>query len=464
MRTRGRRRMRLTIQEIAAAVSAKNKTWTQQDIIINSVEFDTRNVKPGSLFVPLKGARDGHDFIDQAFESGAVVTFSDRELDGSRPYLLVEDTLKAMQHLAAYYVKKIGPKVIGITGSNGKTTTKDMTSAVLSTMYQTYKTQGNFNNEIGMPYTMLAMPENTEMLVLEMGMDRKGDIELLSSLARPDVAAITMIGESHIEYLGSRQGIAEAKMEIISGLSPEGLLVVPHSEPLIQPFLPRTGVRIKTFGLDSGSDVLGKVITEEKNKTVFTTTLCSGVSFEIPVLGAYNVSNALIALTIGNHFNVPMSSMTEALAHFDLTKNRTEWLETPDGLSILSDVYNANPTAMTLVLDSFSHLETKGRKIVVLGDMLELGEQSEQMHTSIAPHVKETLIQDVFLYGERMSKLAPILIETFGESRIHAFNKEEQEALMTVLTQTIKRGDTVFLKGSNGMGLQRIVDFLLKNC
>lgn len=456
--------MKLTIQEIATAVSAKNQRLPLQDVTITSVEFDTRKVTMGSLFVPLKGARDGHDFIDQAFKAGAVVTLSDRELDGSHPYLLVEDTLKAMQQLAVYYIKQIAPKVIGITGSNGKTTTKDMTSAVLSTTYKTYKTQGNFNNEIGMPYTMLAMPEDTEMLVLEMGMDRRGDIELLSTLAQPDVAAVTMIGESHIEYLGSRQGIAEAKMEIVSGLKQNGLLVVPNNEPLLQPLLPRDAATVRTFGLNPAADVSGTVMTEEKNKTVFTTTLGSGVSFEIPVLGAYNVSNALIALTIGNYFNVPMSSMTEALAHFDLTKNRTEWLETPAGLSILSDVYNANPTAMTLVLDSFSSLETKGRKIIVLGDMLELGEQSEQMHTSIAPHVKEASIQDVFLYGESMSKLAPILIETFEESRIHAFRKEEQEALMTVLEQTLEKGDTVFLKGSNGMGLQRIVDFLLKNC
>ncbi|MEG2707999.1 MAG: UDP-N-acetylmuramoyl-tripeptide--D-alanyl-D-alanine ligase, partial [Vagococcus sp.] len=376
--------MRLKAKEIEQAVRGKLSSNVSFDTVITHVEFDTRKVSEGTLFVPLKGNRDGHDFISNAFEEGATLTLSDRDLEGDFPYILVEDTQKALQDLAKYYLIQVNPKVAAITGSNGKTTTKDMTAAVLGSFYQTYKTQGNYNNEIGLPYTILNMPKETEALVLEMGMDRKGDIELLSSIGRPNVAAITMIGESHIEYLGSRQGIAEAKMEIVSGLKEKGTLIVPSEEELITPLLANVTQKVLRFGLNDSADVSAKILEEGREKTTFTTPLYPDVIFSIPVLGQYNVGNALIAILIGTELGVPVEKIQKGLANFDLTKNRTEWLETAKGMSLLSDVYNANPTAMTLVLDSFSKIETTGRKLVVLGDMLELGEGSRGMHESVS--------------------------------------------------------------------------------
>ena len=455
--------MKVSIQEIVTAVSGMLVGDISPETNITSVEFDTRKVVEGTLFIPLKGARDGHDFIDNAFENGATITFSERELESNVPYIKVENTLKAFQEMAAFYLKKINPKVAAITGSNGKTTTKDMTAAVMNTTYTTHKTQGNYNNEIGLPYTIMSMNETTEVLVLEMGMDRKGDIELLSQIGEPDVAAVTLIGESHIEHLGSRKGIAEAKMEIVTGLKPNGTVIVPSDEPLLSPILEKVSQKIIRFGFGPSADVSATILKELKNQTTFTTTLYPDRVFSIPVLGKYNVNNALIAILIGKELGVTADNIQKGLAEFDLTKNRTEWLETNKGIAILSDVYNANPTAMNLVLDSFSKIETSGKKKVVLGDMLELGHESKQMHESVASHLDPNLIDEVYLYGEEMTALYEKLMSVFVAEKVYLFKKEEKETLMNTLNENLQSTDTVFLKASNGMGLKEVVDYLLKN-
>lgn len=454
--------MELAIREIMTAVNGHLFGEISLESQVTNVEFDTRKVVEGTLFVPLKGNRDGHDFIDVAFENGARITLSDRKLE-NKPYILVEDTQKSLQDLAKYYLDKVAPKVVGITGSNGKTTTKDMTAAVLSQSFKTYKTQGNYNNEIGLPYTILSMDSDTEVAVLEMGMDRKGDIELLSQIGRPDIGAITIIGESHIEYLGSRKGIAEAKMEIVSGLKENGTLIVPCNEPLLTPILETVTQEKILFGLEDSADIKASILSESKKEMTFTTTLFPKVVFSIPVLGKYNVCNALIAISVGNILGVPVEKIQEGLAKFELTKNRTEWLKTPNGMAILSDVYNANPTAMNLVLDSFSKIETQGRKITVLADMLELGESSKEMHESVAQHLSPEEIDTVYLYGTQMKFLFEVLKNKFSENKIYLFEKENKSQLMQELSKQLVPSDTIFLKGSNGMGLKEIVDYLLNN-
>lgn len=454
--------MDLFVKEIVAAVKGENFTTALSDHKISSVEFDTRKVKENSLFVPLKGTRDGHEFISQALDNGALLVLSEQELSSDIPYIKVDDTLVALQQLSQYYLEKVNPKVVGITGSNGKTTTKDMTAAVLSQKYSTYKTQGNYNNHIGLPYTVLSMPETTEMLVLEMGMDHKGEIEVLSNLATPDIAAITLIGESHIEYLGSRQGIAEAKMEITAGLKKDGILIIPNDEPLLKRLIMDVPQQVETFGIDTEATLSASIVSETKSDTQFITNLFSKDIFSIPVLGGYNVKNALIALLIGRYFDVSPSQMKNGLEAFDLTKNRTEWLKTNDGIDILSDVYNANPTAMKLVLDTFSSLNLDGKRVVVLGDMLELGELSTQMHESIAEHISPTRIDRVYLYGSQMESLFRLLDGKMPKGSLHFYRKDEKKELMAELSKNLQPKDTVFLKASNGMGLSDVVEYLLK--
>ncbi|EOL47663.1 UDP-N-acetylmuramoyl-tripeptide--D-alanyl-D-alanine ligase [Enterococcus caccae] len=454
--------MKLTFWETAKAVQATNNWEQWTDFELTGIEFDSRLITQGNLFVPLKGENDGHSFIKNAIDKGAQAAFwSSKDMAPAQlPILHVTDTLKAMQDLAVYYLKKMQPTVIAITGSNGKTTTKDMTEAVLAKQFKTYKTQGNYNNDIGLPYTILHMPDETEKLILEMGMDHANEIDFLSKLAQPEVAAITMIGEAHIENLGSRTGIAKAKMEITSGLAENGLLIIPASEPLLVPLTQGLPQTIKTFGLEQ-ADCQAEIIEVQKEYTSFKIN-SSKTLFTIPVPGKYNVGNALIAITIGQWFNISEEKIQVGLSEFQLTKNRTEWLQSNTGIEILSDVYNANPTAMNLVLDSFSQMPTQGKRVAVLGDMLELGPDSAEMHASVSEHLNPNEITEVILYGSEMQALHDEIKKKYHENQIHYFEKEEKAALIETLTSILTPKDMVVLKASNGMGLNEVVTKLLE--
>ncbi len=454
----------LTIKEIAAAVGALNDTsmWSDQEII--SVDFDTRKLVRGSLFVPLIGNNDGHHFILKAIESGAGASLWSKslkdlplEVADDFPIIQVKDTLKALQNLAKFYLAKVNPKVVGITGSNGKTTTKDMTDAVLSSQYRVHKTQGNFNNHIGLPITILEMPIDTEVVILEMGMNHAGEIKVLSELAEPDVAIITMIGESHIEFFGSRAGIADAKMEISSGLKENGVLIYPGEEPLLQErvaFL--TDKQLKTFGAATKNDLYPLNIDAQMNQTSFSTNETPDLTISLPVLGTYNVNNALAALMAGMVLGVPIKKSAPKLAKFQLTKNRTEWLSGLNGSRILNDAYNANPTAMKAVLDNFSTFENKGKKIVVLGDMLELGEHSSELHLSVKESLNPNQIKKVILYGEEMNVLYESLKETFANDNLFYFTGDK-EPLIQLAKEQIETGDYVLIKSSLGTDLLSVV-------
>ncbi|MGX7245903.1 UDP-N-acetylmuramoyl-tripeptide--D-alanyl-D-alanine ligase [Enterococcus quebecensis] len=455
--------MNLTFWEVAEATKATNNWKQWEDFDLTGIEFDSRLITQGNLFVPLKGENDGHSFIKNAMERGLGAAFwSALEVPPSQlPILQVTDTLKAMQDLAVYYLQKMKPTVIAITGSNGKTTTKDMTEAVLAQQFKTYKTQGNYNNDIGLPYTILHMPDETEKLILEMGMDHANEIDFLSKLSQPDVAAITMIGEAHIENLGSRAGIAKAKMEIVTGLSDEGLLLIPAEESLLVPLTKGLPQTIKTFGFEQ-ADCQAEIIEAQKEQTTFKIKGSTRI-FTIPVPGKYNVGNALIAISIGQWLKIPEEKIQNGLADFELTKNRTEWLKTSTGIEILSDVYNANPTAMNLVLDSFSQMSTQGKRVAVLGDMLELGPDSASMHGSVSEHLNPDEISEVILYGSEMKTLYQILKEKYSEKQLYYFNKEEKDKLINTLKKLLEPADMVVLKASNGMGLKDVVAELLES-
>lgn len=453
----------LTVKEVAKAVQAQNIEESWEKIEINSVGFDSRKTKDRSLFVPLVSENDGHAFIEQAINKGALATFWSRPLKEAPtniPVILVEDTLKALQDLAEYYLAKVNPKVIGITGSNGKTTTKDMTEAVISSQYRVHKTQGNFNNHIGLPMTILEMPLDTEVIILEMGMNHAGEIQVLSDLAKPDIAIITMIGESHIEHLGSRAGIADAKMEIISGLKENGVLIIPGSEPLL---IERTSSlkkeQIKTFGLSTINNIYSLQINSGMKETTFTTNVKPNLLITLPVTGTYNVDNALAALSSGLALGISIEKAAQKLATFELTKNRTEWLTGIHESTLLNDAYNANPTAMRVVLSNFSQLKNEGRKIVVLGDMLELGEQTNDLHLSIKEVLSIDEIDQVVLYGTHMKVLYEALKTVFDGERLHHFDGDK-ESMIAFLKKTIQPKDYVLLKSSFGTDLLSVVKAL----
>ena len=452
--------MNVTLHEVAGVLAARNDISQFEDVALTKPEFDSRLIGPGDLFVPLKGARDGHDFIETAFENGAVATLSEKEVEGL-PYLLVDDVLAAFQKLAQYVLEKSQVDVLVVTGSNGKTTTKDMLAQLLSTTYKTYKTQGNYNNEIGLPYTVLHMPEGTEKLVLEMGQDHLGDIHLLSEIAHPKAAIVTLIGEAHLEFFKDRKEIAKGKLQIADGMPAGGLLLVP-ADPIVEDFLPSQQELVR-FG--EGADISITKLEERKDSLTFEANFLSD-AIDLPVTGKYNATNAMIAAYVALQEGVSEEAIRASFKGLELTKNRTEWKKASNGADILSDVYNANPTAMRLILETFSTIPANpnGRKLAVLADMKELGEQSIDLHNQMILSLSPDVLDTVIFYGQDIAGLAQLASQMFPLGHVYYFKKtaeEDQfEDLVKQVKESLKEQDQILIKGSNSMNLAKLVEEL----
>jgi len=452
--------MKLYLYEIAEVLSAKNDVTQFENVPLRNAEFDSRLIEPGGLFVPLKGARDGHDFIATAFTQGAAATLSERPV-AEGAYILVDDVLTAFQRLAQYYLEKMQVDVLAVTGSNGKTTTKDMLAQLLATSYKTYKTQGNYNNEIGLPYTVLHMPEDTEKLVLEMGQDHLGDIHLLSELAKPKTGIVTLVGEAHLEFFGSRTEIAQGKMQIADGLRKDGLLIVP-ADKIVNEFLP-ADCKLVRFGPDA--DIFLTRLEERKDSLSFECNFLEQ-RIDLPVTGKYNATNAMIAAYAALQEGVSEEAIAQAFSELELTRNRTEWKKAGNGADILSDVYNANPTAMRLILETFSTIPANpgGRKLAVLADMKELGADSKSMHGSMITSLNPEIVTDLFLYGQDMEALYDYAKEIYPPGKVHYFIKNDEKDQFEQLTKAVREkltpADQILLKGSNSMNLAKLVEDL----
>ena len=452
--------MNVTLHEVAGVLAASNDISQFEDVTLAKPEFDSRLIGPGDLFVPLKGARDGHDFIETAFENGAVATLSEKEVEG-HPYLLVDDVLAAFQKLAQYVLEKSQVDVLAVTGSNGKTTTKDMLAQLLSTTYKTYKTQGNYNNEIGLPYTVLHMPEGTEKLVLEMGQDHLGDIHLLSEIAHPKAAIVTLIGEAHLEFFKDRKEIAKGKLQIADGMPAGGLLLVP-ADPIVEDFLPSQQELVR-FG--EGADISITKLEERKDSLTFEANFLSD-AIDLPVTGKYNATNAMIAAYVALKEGVSEEAIRASFKGLELTKNRTEWKKASNGADILSDVYNANPTAMRLILETFSTIPANpnGRKLAVLADMKELGEQSIDLHNQMILSLSPDVLDTVIFYGQDIAGLAQLASQMFPLGHVYYFKKtaeEDQfEDMVKQVKESLKEQDQILIKGSNSMNLAKLVEEL----
>ena len=452
-------RMKMQLSEVARALGIESDDQYDQ-ITITSVSFDSRSLEQGALFVPLIASNDGHEFVEAAKQNGACAALWQKDHENRPqgiPLLIVDDTLEALQKIGKYYLQKINPKVVAITGSNGKTTTKDMIAAVLSTQFNVAKTRDNFNNHIGVPMTVLSMEPNTEILVVEIGMDHFGELDHLVHLVDPDVAVITMIGEAHIEFFKTRDRIADAKMEITHALKEDGVLVYNGDEPLLIERAEKLDFETKTFGTGANVDLQAQNIVSDAEKTSFRVKQWPELNFTIPMIGAYNVKNALAALCVGSEFQIDPRSMVKSLEHFDLTKNRTEWVKASNGAAVLSDVYNSNPTACAEVLTAFQDAETTGRRYAVLGDMLELGEQGPKMHAGLADKIDPKKVDEVFLCGPLMKNLAEALTDKFDQGKIHHYATSEKEQLVSDLKERLRSEDMVMLKGSHGIHLEDVL-------
>lgn len=460
------------------------------EIGIVGVTKDSRDVKQGQLYIPLVGENfDGHDFAAGALDGGASAALwqSDRPLPESLaavPLVLVDDTLAALQRLASKYRDELAVRVVGITGSNGKTTTKDMVASVLGAAFRVHKTAGNLNNHIGLPLTVLQLDETIDVAVLEMGMSGFGEIELLASIGKPDIAIITNIGDAHMLQLGSREGIAKAKLEIVAGLKRGGLLLINGDEPLLtgdaelKDRLSAAAAEMQTFGLQADNDWHAANMSISTTSSAFDIVAGGAVrkgldagelryAF-IPLPGQHNVSNALAAVAAAVRLGVPGESIRQGLQAIQLTGMRIEPVRAQNGAILLNDAYNANPTAVRAAIDLVAQLSGYRRKWLVLGDMLELGPEEAEMHREIGEYINPGKADCVLTFGPLSRHTALAAAEQFGipsiesgegeESAVQSF--DDKERLIERLLAQLQPEDLVLVKGSRGMRMEQVVHAL----
>ncbi|WP_276355930.1 UDP-N-acetylmuramoyl-tripeptide--D-alanyl-D-alanine ligase [Cohnella caldifontis] len=458
-----------TLREIAAWCGAEYDE-SAGAARIAGVSTDTRTLRPGELFVPLAGDRfDGHDYLETARTAGAAAALWARSRpvpeSPGLPLLRVDDTLESLQRLAEGYLASLNAKVAAVTGSNGKTTTKDLLSSVLSTRFRVHKTEGNFNNHIGLPLTILRAAPDTEAFVLEMGMSARGEISLLSRLAKPDIAVITNIGEAHLEHLGSRRNIAKAKLEIADGLKPGGALIVNGDEPLLHEEIAELGLdgraKVLTFGEGPDNALTGSDFRVTLEGTAFRVRSDGGeVAFEIPAPGKHNAMNALAAVAAGRVFGLSDAEIAEGLRSAKLTGMRIERTRAANGAVVLNDAYNASPTSVRAALALLAGLNGYRRKRIVLGDMLELGPEEVSFHAGIGKSITPEIADDVYLFGPLSIHTAEAAKPAFPVGAVRHF--ADKKELAAVLARDTEPDDLVLVKASRGMRLEEIVAALQK--
>jgi UDP-N-acetylmuramoyl-tripeptide--D-alanyl-D-alanine ligase len=454
-----------TLQQLEGMIHIENNPSPFYDTKIQGVSIDSRKIAPGNLFIPFKGEHsDGHIFVEEAIKKGAAAALWQEDVPNppeNLPILIVKDTLTALQELARSYRSELDVKVVGITGSNGKTTVKDMTANLIALQYKVQKTEGNFNNHIGLPLTVLSLEEDTDIAVLEMGMSGKGEIEFLTNLARPHVVLITNIGEAHLLDLGSREAIAEAKLEIIKGLEQNGLIIYFGDEKLLKERLEhyQGTAAIQTFGREQSNDLHIVQFTSDQNGNTFKINQ-SDVEFYLPVLGTHNILNGLSAMLVARHFGIPYEKMNEGFAHLKLTGMRMELVEGSKGERIINDAYNASPTSMRAAIELVSHLPGYKRKILVLGDMLELGLEEKEFHYEIGRTINPGSIDYVFTYGELGASIAEGARTVFSSEKVHSF--QEKQSLINEIQNFINENTILLVKASRGMKMEEVVSALQK--
>ena len=445
--------MELSLKEIASALG----TEIQSDKIITKISTDSRDIDENTLFFAIKGERfDAHDFAKQVEENGAAALVCHKKVDVSCPVIYVEDTKKALLDLSSYYRKKFKDLIlIGLTGSVGKTTTKEMTACVMSRKYNTLKTEGNFNNEIGMPKTLFRIDDTVECAVIEMGMSEFGEISALTNAALPDGAIISNIGVSHIENLGSRDGIFKAKMEMLEGLKKGGPLVLNGDNDKLST-VKTDEFNVIFFGIENEkADVRAFDIKENGSNTEFFVKAYSKTQkVTIPTVGIHNVYDALAAYTVGLLLELPTEEIAKALENYTPSGMRQR-LKEVNGVKIIEDCYNASPDSQRAALNVLSDMNA-GRKIAVLGDMLELGDYSETAHREVGKYAAEKKIDVLYAFGEQSKYIAQEAKK--GVERVLWFDDKAQ--LAKTLVQDVKSGDCVLFKASRGMKLEEIIEKL----
>ena len=458
---------KMYIRQIAEGVKGQVRAGSP-DGLVTGISTDSRTAGEGDLFFPLKGERfDAHDFIPQALKQGCrsfVVSRKDsldilKEAEGAN-VIEAADTTRALQDLSSYYLDMLGIRKIAVTGSTGKTTTRDMIKCILGTKYKTYSNEGNFNNHIGVPLTILSIDEDAEMGVFEMGMDKFGEIHALVDIVRPDTGVITNIGVSHIENLGSREGIFKAKMEITDYFNEKNTLVVYEDDEYLNRDRIDGNYRLITAGRNGRCDF---IVSHLEDRGIDGIRFMlehdeEAQMFELPVPGAHNAYNAAVAAAAASLEGITLKEAEQALRNLELTDKRLT-VRTNDGIKVIDDTYNASPSSMKSALDALA--STNGiRRVAILGDMFELGEDSPRFHREVGQHAAGCGLDLLITVGELSANIRDGALETMDENKVMHFEKKED--FMKEMNNIIDRGDVILVKGSNGMGMFDIVDLIME--
>ena len=437
------------------------------------VSINSRTVERGELFVCIKGDRfDGHDFLADVIEKkvGGII-ISDPEKLPSKPVrseeepfvIHVQDTLKALQGLASFQRKRFPLQVVAITGTNGKSTTKEMIASILETKFKTLKTQGNLNNHIGVPLTLLKREPSHEMGVLELGMSAAGEIKRLAEIAQPDIGVITNISEGHLVQLKSLKDIQSAKGELFDALTEESTAIVNADDPLVLELARSLRAKTVTFGIDQPADVRASEIENKDNLgfqfkvSLFDKTL----SVRLPYLGYCNIYNALAALATGYSLGIKEDAMTRGLENYQRMSQRNEKIQHKE-IDLINDSYNANPRSMTEALKTLDSFKTQGRRIFVIGDMLELGDRSITAHQKLGEEIAASKTNILIALG-KLASLSAKSAQALAGEKIQILELASHQEAAEFLTQEAVSGDCVMFKGSRGAAMEKVLQIFMES-
>lgn len=450
----------LTLEHIAQAchgVYFGNADAMYQEV--TSITTDSRQVEEGGLFVPIVGERvDAHKFIPDVMEKGALATLSEQTLENvDFPYILVESTLQAVKEIAEYYLEQLQIPVVGITGSVGKTSTKEVIASVLKEKYRTLKTLGNFNNELGLPLTVFRLRDEDEIAVLEMGISDFGEMTRLSKIARPDTCVITNIGTCHLENLGDRDGVLKAKTEIFRYLKEKGHIVLNGDDDKLSTVKEYQGIKPIFFGLDQNNQVYADEIISDGLKGSSCRIHLNGTDFPVfvPVPGRHMIANAVAAAAVGHIYGLTNQEIKQGIESLETISGRFKMIETEKFL-IVDDCYNANPMSMKASLSVLQ--DGKGRRVAILGDMGELGENEVSLHEEVGVHAGKCDIEVCICVGSLCKHMAEKAQEE--NPALSVIYEPDRESLLSHLESYVKEGDTILVKASHFMKFDEVVNAL----
>lgn len=450
----------LTLENLAAACGGQYRGQeAQKKICVSDIITDSRKVSPGCLFIPIKGIRaDGHDFIGQVISQGAAAVLSEKNLGQTDfPYIQVQSSLQAIQDIGEYYLQQLGIPVVGIAGSVGKTSTKEMTAAVLGQKYRVLKTEGNYNNELGLPLTIFRLREEDQMAVLEMGISDFGEMHRLARIARPDTCILTNIGWCHLENLKDRDGILRAKSEIFDYLKPDAHILLNGDDDKLATIEEVKGIRPVRFGLEEANDIWADQLENQGLKGIRCRIHTPSGTFSvlIPMPGRHMVYNALAGTAAGLTYGLSLEEIKKGIESYTSISGRFHIIEN-GRYTIIDDCYNANPVSMKASLQVLQ--EGLGRRVAVLGDMGELGADEVKLHEEVGTYAASLHLDALYCAGPLCASLAEAAKKAGTGMEIRHF--EDRTQLMKQLPELLKEGDTILVKASHFMEFDAIVALL----